>query len=78
MNSEMKHEMTLFRTMEPNGNVLFQTHLLFVTICGLMGSSLVKLLTYDDAGPFESPLLPCIPLYLVMNMFWDNNYYEQS
>ena len=23
---EMKHEMTLFHTMGPNGNVLFQTH----------------------------------------------------
>ena len=30
---EMKHEMTLFHTMTPNNrNVLFQTHLLFVTI----------------------------------------------
>ena len=28
----MKHEMTSFHTMEPNRNVLFQMHLLFVTI----------------------------------------------
>ena len=31
---ETKHEMTLFATMGPNGNVLFQTHLLFMTIYG--------------------------------------------
>ena len=36
---EMKHEMTLIHTMGPNKNVLFQTHLLFVTIYGLMWSS---------------------------------------
>ena len=36
---EMKLEMTLFHTMGPNRNVLFQTHLLFVTIYGLMWSS---------------------------------------
>ena len=28
---ESKHEMTLFHTMGPNRNVLFQTHFLFVT-----------------------------------------------
>ena len=31
---EMKHEMTLLHTMGQNGNVLFQTHLLFMTIYG--------------------------------------------
>ena len=62
----MKHETTLFYTMGPNRNVLFQTHLLYVTIYGLMWSSLGKILTEDDAGPFESPLLPHTPLYLVM------------
>ena len=31
---EMKHEMTLFYTMGPNGNVLFQTHPFFMTIYG--------------------------------------------
>ena len=36
---KMKHEMTLFHKMGPNRNVLFQTHLLFVTIYGLMWSS---------------------------------------
>ena len=36
---EMKHEMTLFHTWDPTENVLFQTHLLFVTIYGLMWSS---------------------------------------
>ena len=36
---EMKHEMTLFHTMGPDKNVLFQTHLLFVTIYGLMWGS---------------------------------------
>ena len=36
---EMKHEMALFHTMGPNKNVLFQTHLLFVTIFDLMWSS---------------------------------------
>ena len=36
---EMKHEMTLFHTIGPNGNVLFQTHLLLVTIYGLMQTS---------------------------------------
>ena len=35
---EMKHEMTLFHTMGPNRNVLFQTHLIFVTIYGLVWS----------------------------------------
>ena len=29
---EMKHEMILFRTMGPNKNVLFQTHIIFMTI----------------------------------------------
>ena len=54
--SEMKHEMTLFHKMEPNRNVLFQTHLLFVTIYGLVWSSSVKLLTYSPIltkSPFE-------------------------
>ena len=60
---EMKHEMTLFHTMEPNKNVLFQLHLLFVIIYGLVWSSSVKL---DDVGPFERPLLLRTPLYLVM------------
>ena len=36
---EMKHEMTLFHTMEPNRNVLFQTHLFSVTIYGLFGET---------------------------------------
>ena len=36
---EMKHEITLFHTMGPNRNALFQTHLIFVTIYGLMWSS---------------------------------------
>ena len=34
---EMKHEMTLFHTIGPNRNVLFQTHLLFVTMCDIIG-----------------------------------------
>ena len=50
----MKHEMTLFHTMGPNKNFLFQTHL-----------SCNALLTKDYTGPFESPLLPRTPLYLV-------------
>ena len=33
---EVKHEITLFHTIEPNRNVLFQTPLLFVTIHGLL------------------------------------------
>ena len=35
--------MTLFHTMGPNRNVLFQTHLLFVTIYGLMWSSFINI-----------------------------------
>ena len=35
----MKYEMTLFHTMGPNGNGSFQTHLLLMTIFGLMWSS---------------------------------------
>ena len=54
----MKHDITLFHTMRPDRNALFQTHLLFVSISGLMWSSSVKLLTWDNAGPFESPILP--------------------
>ena len=64
-NGEMKHEMTLFHTMGPNRNVLFQTYL-FVAICGLTWSSSTRFLTQDDAGPFEGPLLLRTPLYLVM------------
>ena len=65
---EMKHDMILFPIMGTNRNVLFQTHLLFVTMYGLVwnSNSSVKLLTQYDAGPFESPLLPCTPLYLVL------------
>ena len=37
--AEMKHEMTLFHTMGPHRNVLFQTHLLFATIYGLTWNS---------------------------------------
>ena len=48
---EMKHGMTLFHTMGPNRNVLFQTHILLVTIYGFIWSSF----TYDDA-----PLLHCV------------------
>ena len=62
---EMKYEMTLFHTVGPNRNVLFQTHLLFVTTYGLVWSSPVKLLTQDDDGSFEDPLLPRTLLYLV-------------
>ena len=42
---EKKHEITLFHIMGLNGNILFQTHLLFVTKYGLAWSSSVKLLT---------------------------------
>ena len=35
---EIKHEMTLFHTMEPIRNILFQRHILFVTIYGLVWS----------------------------------------
>ena len=44
---EMKHDMILFHIMGPNRNVLFQTHLLFVTMYGLVwnSKSSVKLLT---------------------------------
>ena len=62
---EMKHEITLFPTMEPNRNGLFQTHLLFVTIFGLMWISSMRFLTQDNTGPFERPLLPRTPLYLI-------------
>ena len=63
---EMKHGMTLVHTMGPSREILFQTDLLVVTIHGLMWSSLVKLLTENDPGPFKSGLLPCTPLYQVM------------
>ena len=62
----MKHEIAIFHTIGPNRNVFLQTDLLFVTIYGLVWSSSVKLLTQDDAGSFESPLLPHTPFYLVM------------
>ena len=39
----MKHEMALFHTMGPNRNALFQIHVLFVNIHGLVWSSSVKL-----------------------------------
>ena len=64
---EMKHEITLFHTMGPNRNVTFQIHLRFCDY-GLMWSSSVKLFTQDDAGLFESPLLPRTPLNLVMSI----------
>ena len=57
----MKHGMTLFHAMGTNRNILFKTHLLFMTICGLVWCSSVKLLTQDVAGPFESHLLQCAP-----------------
>ena len=60
----MKHEMTLIHTMGPNKNVLFQTHLLFVTIYGLMWSS------FNDTGPFDSALLLHTLLYLVMFLLY--------
>ena len=56
----MKHEMTLFHKLFCSRYTFF-----FVTRYGLMWSSLN--ITYD-AGPFESPLLPRIPLYLVMDL----------
>ena len=44
--------------MGPKRNVLFQTHLLFVAIYGLICNSSVKLLTYDGAGQFDwSPFI---------------------
>ena len=61
---EMEHEMTIFHTMGLNRNVLFQTHLLFVTKYVLIWSSSVRFLKQDDAGSFESPLLLCTLLYL--------------
>ena len=39
---EMKHKMTLFHTMGPNGNALFQTHLLFMTIYGSLNIRLLS------------------------------------
>ena len=60
----MKHEITLFCTMGPNRNVLLKTHLLLVTIYGPIYRAL---LTQDDAGPFESPLLPA-PHFISSNV----------
>ena len=62
----MKHEMTLFHTMEPNRKVFFQTHLLFVTIYGPMWSS------FNIRWCSCAPMCHCIgfatSLYLVMHL----------
>ena len=62
----VKHEMTLFHTIGPNRNVLFQTHL-FVNIYGLMWSY------------FNITVLQCVigyttSLYLVKN---SSNLYQE-
>ena len=64
---EMKHEMTLFHTMGPNRNVLFQTHLLSVTIYGLM----CDLQTSDDSGALQCVIGDATSLYLVV----ENDFY---
>ena len=64
--AKMKYQMTLFHTMEPNRNVLFQIQLLFVKIYGVVWSSSVKCLTLHNVGPFQSPVLLRTLLYPVM------------
>ena len=68
---EMKHEMTSFNTMGLNRNVLFQTHLLFVAIYGLMWSSF-NIRWYWSVW---KSLITTYPTYLVMFL---NNLFSQQ